>query len=335
MRPFMPAIKLIQVIHSHSKNYHLSSDKLSSAPMAFNWQTFKTRTLTAILFAAVMLVGLLWNQWSFLILFSIIHFGCWWEYFNLLEKIHNTSFHRYTRFGFMLIGFVIMLWFCGPAYKINNYGVKENFSFPVSVAGFVLLGMGIFQKSKINLKAFGTAGLGLLYISLSWGLMMDIRNETVYDDHLNFYFEKGRYITTGLVYCIWINDTMAYIVGSLIGKTPLSPISPKKTWEGTLGGIVLCIILVGVISLFVTFSSPFSFLPYWIHYGGSWYSWVIIAAIAAIFSTFGDLLESKLKRMAGVKDSGNFMPGHGGFLDRFDSMLLATPAVWLYVHLIY
>jgi phosphatidate cytidylyltransferase len=62
--------------------------------MAFNLQTFKTRTLTAIIFAAVMLTGLLWNHWSFLVLFSIIHFGCWWEYFNLLGKIHNTSYHR-------------------------------------------------------------------------------------------------------------------------------------------------------------------------------------------------------------------------------------------------
>ena len=135
--------------------------------MAFNLKTFQTRTLTAIIFAAIMLTGLLWNQWSFLILFSIIHVGCWWEYFNLLEKIHNTSIHRYIRLGFMLVGFSILLWFCGSAFTINDYLLNENFSFPVSVAGFVLLSMGIFLIQKNNLKAFGASALGLLYISLS------------------------------------------------------------------------------------------------------------------------------------------------------------------------
>src|SRR4026209_1697237 len=111
--------------------------------MAFNWKTFQTRALTAIIFAAVMLVGLLWNQWSFLVLFSIIHFGCWWEYFNLLEKIHSTNYHRYTRLGFMLMGYAIMLWFCGSEFQINNYGLKNNLVLPISVSGFVMLGLGI------------------------------------------------------------------------------------------------------------------------------------------------------------------------------------------------
>lgn len=291
--------------------------------MALNRKTFQTRTLSAIVFAAVMLVGLLWNQWSFLILFSIIHFGCWWEYFNLLEKIHNTFYHRYTRLGFMLMGYAIMLWSCGPAFQINNYHFKENFSFPVSVAGFVLLGMGIFQSKQIKLKAFGTAALGLLYISLCWGLMIDLYNEK--DIHLHdtkiVFGSKG--IPLIIVLSIWINDTMAYIVGSLIGKTPLSPISPKKTWEGTIGGVVLSVIVAGSISFG--------------RYQDSWAVVILImllSGVAAIVGTFGDLLESKLKRMAGVKDSGTLMPGHGGFLDRFDSLLLAIPAVWLVLKII-
>ena len=114
--------------------------------MVFNRQTFKTRALTAIVFAAVMLVGLLWNRWSFLVLFSIIHFGCWWEYLKLTEKIHTTSFHPYTKLGLMVMGYGLILWFCGPAYQINGYGLKENLSLPVSAAGFALLVFGIFQK---------------------------------------------------------------------------------------------------------------------------------------------------------------------------------------------
>ncbi|MGZ8551850.1 MAG: phosphatidate cytidylyltransferase, partial [Chitinophagaceae bacterium] len=77
--------------------------------MAFNWQTFRTRALTAIVFVVVMLAGLLWNQWSFLVLFSVIHFGCWWEYLRLIEKIYTTSLHIYTKLGLMLMGYAIML----------------------------------------------------------------------------------------------------------------------------------------------------------------------------------------------------------------------------------
>ncbi|HEY1113534.1 MAG TPA: phosphatidate cytidylyltransferase, partial [Chitinophagaceae bacterium] len=120
-----------------------------------------------------------------------------------------------------------------------------------------------------------------------------------------------------IIFTLWINDTMAYVVGSLIGKTPLSPISPKKTWEGTLGGIILAIVVISLIAYFT------GRLPV-VHAA-------VIAALAAVAGTYGDLFESKLKRMAGVKDSGAIMPGHGGFLDRFDSLLFASTLVWFYV----
>ncbi len=284
--------------------------------MPFNWKTFQTRTLTAIVFAAVMLTGLLWNQWSFLILFSIIHFGCWWEYFNLLEKIYKATYHQFTKVGFMLIGYAIILCFCGRAYEIGSYHLKENFSFPVSLAGFVMLALGIFQSTKINLKAFGVAALGLLYISLSWGLMIWLRQYGIIPVGVSV-LDFGMIIPAAIIFSIWINDTMAYIVGSLIGKTPLSKISPKKTWEGTIGGMILAIVAMCIIAWSIN---------------ASIFETMIIAAIASIAGTFGDLLESKLKRMAGVKDSGSIMPGHGGFLDRFDSLLLAIPAAWLYVY---
>ena len=292
--------------------------------MAFNWQTFRTRALTAIIFAAVMLIGLLWNHWSFLILFSIIHFGCWWEYLKLVEKIHNTVFHPYTKLGLMVMGYGLMMWFCSLAYHINSYGLKENFSLPVSAAGFALLLIGIFQKNVIKVKAFGMAALGLVYISLCWGLMIDLYKGL--DVHLydTYYVIAVNFIPIIIIASIWINDTMAYIIGSLIGKTPLSKISPKKTWEGTIGGIILCVIVMA-----------FLYIKLFYAIRGTEISILVgsIALIAAIFGTFGDLLESKLKRMAGVKDSGSLMPGHGGFLDRFDSLLLATPCVWLYAQL--
>jgi phosphatidate cytidylyltransferase len=147
-------------------------------------------------------------------------------------------------------------------------------------------------------------------------MMIDLRQKGI-----GFIFgDLGWILPLILIGSIWINDTMAYIVGSMIGKTPLSPISPKKTWEGTIGGAILAILVVALIAKFA--------------FNTAWLYAIAIPTIGAVVGTLGDLLESKLKRMAGVKDSGNMMPGHGGFLDRFDSMLLATPAVWVFVQII-
>lgn len=289
--------------------------------MAFNWQTFRTRTLTAAVFAVVMLTGLLWNQWSFLILFSIIHFGCWREYLRLVEKTRKVSFHVYFKLGLMVFGYGLMLWFCNSTFRIRDYGIREDFFLPVTEVGFVLICIGLFLRRKIKLSTTGVASLGLFYISLCWGLMVDLRQEYfIYNADLLNQSKAGWHqiiVPCTIIFSIWINDTMAYIVGSLIGKTPLSKISPKKTVEGTAGGIILAIAVAAVIAWLSHFDIQVI---------------TIIAAIAAIAGTFGDLLESKLKRMAGVKDSGHIMPGHGGFLDRFDSLLLAVPAVWLYVY---
>lgn len=285
--------------------------------MAFNLKTFRTRTLTAVIFGAVMLTGLLWNQWSFLILFSIIHFGCWWEFFNLLEKIHSSSVHRYIRLGFILTGFSIMLLFTDTSYRINDYHLKENFSLPLSIAGFVMLVMGVIRSERIHLRSFAVAFSGLIYLSLCWGLMISLREWGSFENDKEFW---NKALPLGLVISIWVNDTMAYIVGSLIGRTPLSRVSPKKTWEGTFGGIILS---VGIV--------VFVFYNMWEIF--TWTDWLLISLIAAVTGTSGDLLQSKIKRMAGVKDSGSLMPGHGGFLDRFDSLLIATPCVWIYMYL--
>ena len=290
--------------------------------MAFNWQTFRVRTISSLVFVAVMLTGICWNQWSFLALFSIIHFGCWWEYLGLIEKIYKARIHTYVKLGLMCMGYGLMLYFW--PYPIGGYNLKESFSLPITAAGFAILLIGIFQKTPIGIKSFFGALAGLIYISLSWGLMLDLYKSI--DVHLydTFYVIAPYFIPVLIVFSIWINDTMAYVVGSLIGKTPLTSISPKKTWEGTIGGIILSVIIMALLfplAFYSMFDITFSIFT------------GIIALIASFTGTFGDLLESKLKRMAGVKDSGSIMPGHGGFMDRFDSLLLAVPFVWFYVRL--
>ena len=287
--------------------------------MAFNVQTFKTRALTATVFVVIMLLGLLWNHWSFFILFSIIHFGCWIEYHRLIGLIDNeyrqiSSFHKY---GVMIAGWCIMLYFTNDAYMIGTLHLHSLGWWLGLILVFLLPVIELLFAREVNPKNIGYSALGLVYISLSWGLLMDVRSVGMVFDGPVLLRDLGYLIPAGLIFAIWINDTMAYIVGSFIGKTPFSSISPKKTWEGTLGGAILCIAVVS--------------LSGWIMKDLPVIHWVLISFIAAVAGTVGDLLQSKLKRLAGVKDSGSIMPGHGGFLDRFDSLVLAVPFVWLYL----
>ncbi len=290
--------------------------------MAFNFATFRTRTLTAVVFVAVMLAGLLINNWTFFILFSIIHFGCWMEYHKLVGLIDSDyrSIGPVHKYGVMILGWCFMMWMTNSTYWVGHAELKGIGWFVMMVLAVLLLAFEVVLKKPLNLKVIGYSLAGLLYISLSWGLMMDLRSQGNVLTGSFVWQDDGWVLPVILIAAIWINYTMQYLVGSLIGKTPFSVISPKKTWEGTIGGSLLAVVVVS-----------FAGHP---ALGIGYTPLAVIAALAAVMGTLGDLLESKLKRMAGVKDSGQIMPGHGGFLDRFDSLLVAIPFVWLYVHLL-
>ena len=124
---------------------------------------------------------------------------------------------------------------------------------------------------------------------------------------------------------LWANDTGAYLSGSLFGKLKLFPrISPKKSWEGSIGGGILVLIIAGVIGYYANSGNNTHLL--------SMPEWIGLGLVVVIFGTWGDLVESLLKRTIGIKDSGNILPGHGGILDRFDSSLLAIPAATVYLY---
>jgi len=294
--------------------------------MALNLATFKTRTLTAAVFVVVMLTGLLWNHWSFFILFSIIHFGCWNEYQKLIGLI-DADYSRISilhKYGVMIAGWCIMLYFTNDAFTIFGLHLHAIGWWMGLVFVFVLPLIELLFASNIQLKNIGYSAGGLLYISLTLGLLISLRCQGL-DELFGRRFDFGWIIPVIIIASIWVNDTMAYIVGSLIGKTPFSKISPKKTWEGTIGGMILAILFIGfVVAPLIVSGFADGSVTHPAH-------WFVIAAIASIAGTGGDLFESKLKRMANVKDSGHIMPGHGGFLDRFDSLLFAIPFVWLYV----
>ena len=290
--------------------------------MALNKTVFRTRALSALLFVAIMLTGLLWNFWSFFLLFSAIHFGCWYEYQHIIGRIDGeyTKINGFHKYGVMIAGWCIMLYATDSSYRVGGLTLHQAGYWLGLIFLFALPLLEIILVRNINFKNIGRSFLGLLYISLSWGLLTALRS-SLHFELFNHYVDMGQYLVLLIICSIWINDTMAYIVGSLIGRTPLTSISPKKTWEGTLGGIILAILVMGLAGYLINPETDWQ----------SVFVWMTIAAIAAIAGTFGDILESKLKRMADIKDSGRILPGHGGFLDRFDSLLLATPFVWLYI----
>jgi phosphatidate cytidylyltransferase len=229
----------------------------------------------------------------------------------------------------MIAGWCILLYFTNDSFRLLGMRVHAIGWWLGLVFVFVLPLIELLFAKNIRPKNIGLSAAGLIYISLSLGLMIDLRCQGL-GDFFGRRIDYGWIIPIVIIASIWINDTMAYVVGSLIGKTPFSKISPKKTWEGTIGGMLLAVLFIGFVFVPLILKS-YGTGP---GIGRQQWHWFVIAAIAAIAGTFGDLFESKLKRMANVKDSGHIMPGHGGFLDRFDSLLFAIPCVWLYVRVV-
>ena len=289
--------------------------------MAFQAVTFRIRALTSLVFVAIMLTGLLWNAWSFFILFSFIHFGCWYEYQKLLAKIDPAyaEISTFQKYGVIIAGWCIMMYCSRPEYSasLGKIGLHNAGLYGGLLFLFILPVAEILYTRKSYIRNMGYSMLGLIYISLSLGLLFNLR--TYYPG--NALEDVNKLLILAIVLSLWVNDTMAYLIGSLIGKTPLSKISPKKTWEGTIGGIIFAVITMGAVGYYLSSGLDLHTVL----------QWMIVAAIASIAGTVGDLLQSKLKRLADVKDSGSIMPGHGGFLDRFDSLLFATPFIWLYI----
>lgn len=180
---------------------------------------------------------------------------------------------------------------------------------------FLVFVFELFKKRKNNLLNISYSMSGVFYIALPLSLLNFFYNPGFIQGESNYR------ILLGFFFLVWIYDVAAYLVGSSIGRHKLyERISPKKTWEGSIGGAIIC-----MISAFF-FSKLFAEL--------SVMNWMIIAAIIVLFGTLGDLIESMFKRNVNVKDSGSLLPGHGGLLDRFDSVLFASPFVFVYLLLI-
>ncbi len=302
--------------------------------MAFNFSVFRVRALSAIVFVLIMLAGLLFNNWSYFVLFLVIQLGCLFEYQKIMRAIFPSynQISKLHQWGVLVVGVLMMTSLAPtdlviPATILNRLpnayqtidlrwiGLK---SMPVAL--ILMMVADVFAK-KADLKNIAISFFGFIYISISLSLFYALRGMFLNSSMSMFFPNIELMIPVLVIVTVWVNDTMAYIVGSLIGRTPISPISPKKTWEGTIAGIFLSVLLLSTIAgQYIPIATKYLYL---------------ITFTASVMGNFGDLFESKLKRMAGVKDSGSMMPGHGGFLDRFDSVLFAGPFVWLLLQFIF
>jgi phosphatidate cytidylyltransferase len=274
--------------------------------------TFLKRTLTAVVFAVVMLGGMLWCYESFSVLFFIINACAVWEYDRMIGR-----FRLYNRIGVLTYRWIVTLT-ATLFYLFFFMSVfTDNFLWVAAAPAllFVFILIELFALSERGVQNIALNVFGILYISLPLSLLhfiIDIQ-KSVSDD----WFPGQVNLILSLLLLIWTNDTFAYIGGSMMGKHKLFPAhSPKKSWEGFIVGILGASGAAILLHLYLL--SEFD-----------WLFSLIMACIASVIGTMGDLLESMIKRNAGIKDSGSIMPGHGGFLDRFDAFIFVIPFVFL------
>lgn len=277
----------------------------------------KQRVITAIFFAAAMLGGVYGGALPFLILFALVAAGCTWELFGLLLG-GEERFRRLRQVTGVVLAVSLFVLLAGD--RLGIWALRsqaETFMICfIPLFGVAAL-LELFLNGKEPFRNIGLLLLAVAYIALPLVLLTGMATFRTgwcaVGDPVPGYHPHRVF---GLLLLIWTNDTMAYFVGSQLGKNKLfERISPKKTWEGTIGGGICTMLIAWGLSFLIDDFTPVQ--------------WIALAAVAAVFGTLGDLVESMLKRSVGVKDSGTLLPGHGGLLDRFDAFIFALPFYWL------
>ncbi|KAF2081729.1 MAG: phosphatidate cytidylyltransferase [Flavobacterium nitrogenifigens] len=287
------------------------------------------RTISGAVYIALLLTSILFSTESFITLFGVFLIITIYEFSNIvnLNKVFSILF------GTLVYATIILVsHYNKQTTKFINDTFNSNISLETNIKqlDLVLLAVTIVVSIKCIIFLFydsvqkvstSSKYLYLLgYITLPFVFIVKISFGT------NDYNPK---IILGLFVLIWTNDTFAYLVGKSMGKHKLfERVSPKKTIEGFLGGVVFAAFAGFLISkLYIQPKPEFS--------NTSILIWTIIALIVSIFGTIGDLIESKFKRIAGIKDSGSIMPGHGGILDRLDSVIFVAPIIFLFYQILY
>lgn len=266
-----------------------------------------TRTISGAVYVVLISFSILFSSYSYIIFFSIITGIALWEFYNLLEKNQNSQINK----PIATIG-GIYLFVSGYLYFSGIIQMKFIALWFIIMLSILIL--ELFKKGDNAIRNISNTFLGQIYIALPLmflsllGLKENFEGTMTYNPILLISFFS----------LIWIYDTGAYIFGVTFGKHRLfERISPKKSWEGAIGGAIVA--MAASIGINYLFPGNLSMIQ-----------WLGFSLITVVFGTFGDLVESMIKRSMNVKDSGNIIPGHGGILDRIDSSLLAAPAVVIY-----
>ena len=261
------------------------------------------RISTGLVFLIVVISSIVYNPYTLASLFYIVGVLGMLEYYSL-AKIGGT--HPQTTLGIMT-GTVLYIMI--ELVKLNAVSLQYiSLSIPFFVAIFIY---ELYRKRPDPFNNIAHTIIGIIYVMAPLALL----NVFSFEEIINEYNPE---IVLGFFIMLWLNDTGAYAFGRLFGRHKLFPrISPKKTWEGLVGGVFSAIGGGWILSMY--------YPQFTIQ------NWIILAVIIAVSASFGDLVESLLKRSLNVKDSSNLLPGHGGILDRFDGVLLASPIVFTYL----
>lgn len=267
------------------------------------------RALTGIIFVVVLISAIYIHPIFFLILFCIITGLTLWEFGGLVKHYENANLQRTVN---VLGGVYLFI-----ATFVYANGLTDGKIF-LPYLLFIMLTMiaELYYKAPNPINNWAFTLFAQVYCAGSFSILNFIGAEPGTPGVMSY---TPLFIMAIFIF-VWLDDTGAYLVGSLIGKHKLfERISPKKSWEGFFGGLILAL---ASSQAFAWFAPEINRM-----------NWLGLAATVVLFGTWGDLLESLLKRTLGVKDSGNVLPGHGGMLDRFDSVMLAVPASYIYIEL--
>ncbi len=257
------------------------------------------RSLSGFVYIVIFLSAIFFSKESYIALITLFGLICIWEFSKMI------AFKGFV--GYIFFSLVLFLVLIRP----ENYAILLILG--ITILSSSMLIYYLVAKKEITYKN-DRSKLGLL-IRFPIFSMIFLVLLPIYKGIYN------PYLIVAIIVMIWVNDSFAFLVGKNFGKRKLFvTISPKKTQEGFIGGLLFTLIAAYIIS---NYNTDFTLI-----------NWLIIGLIVSVIGTIGDLVESKFKRQANIKDSGNIMPGHGGIFDRLDSLLFAAPFVYLYINFI-